>query len=69
MADIKPVKIIADGSLAQMEVGDTIDGRDISTDGTDQDTHISDGTIHSKLYVQATEPVSWNTGDIWIEIP
>lgn len=58
MAEVKPLVLEADGSIRQFNSG---------TDTLPADAHASDLTIHSKLYVQLTEPVGWNVGDVWMK--
>ena len=58
MAEVKPLVLNTDGTLRQFNVAtDTL---------PDASAHANDLTIHNKVYIQSTEPVSWNDGDIWM---
>lgn len=47
-------------------VSGNVDGRDIALDGTNQDDHLLDETIHNKVLYQASQPTVWERGDVWI---
>lgn len=62
MAEVKPIILTPEGNLREYNVAtDTLPG----VPGGLID-HINDTGIHSRLYIQRTEPVNWAVGDIWI---
>jgi len=57
------VDVDVDGDII---VSGDVDGRNIALDGTNQDAHLLDATIHNKVISDHTQPVSWERGDVWI---